>query len=376
MSTQSNSLSEDYLSKSFIDPKHTESMHSIGPPLESSAASDADSPATIQDLCLSKNVDEVFVLGCGSVARSLLRLLPTSTTRIVGVCDRSAVYYSRKLFDTHAVVGHKSSGQSLSSLKGAATVPLKVLLSIFPADQWVDCSSTDLSEAAAALNRSLKIVKSKKRLVFAAKHSLYEAPHFFAELNPNQYGINAVLGGTGLALQQQLPLLQASCTEFAFVGNATTTLLIEAIERGQDLEAGLEQARAIGLVEANPTQDLSGVDAAIKLCIVAGLVFGRSIRIEDIECPEFGTLDNDLIRKRKQLGLTTRLVARCKADSVSLAYEELPLASTLATDHSHVAYTYGNNLNQTRVHLGRGLGADGTARAILEDLCSVEGGVR
>ena len=54
------------------------------------------------------------------------------------------------------------------------------------------------------------------------------------------------------------------------------------LENGESYEDALRQAQANGYAEANPAADVEGMDAARKICILAGLAFGKNVKPEEI----------------------------------------------------------------------------------------------
>ena len=206
--------------------------------------------------------------------------------------------------------------------------------------------------------------------MLAAKDALALAPdELLHDEVRERVGLHAVLGGTGRALQHELAELRRHCASVALVGNASTTALIEAIEGGASIEGAVAAAQDRGLLEADPTLDLDGTDAAVKLAIVAGALWGTTVDPARTRRPHALELDPTLLRQRAGSGHTTRLVARAQRDGAfGLAYESLHAASPLAVPSDRVAYSYALEGGGQRVHTGVGLGPDGTAAALLEDL--------
>lgn len=320
------------------------------------------------------------LLGVGSVGRALLRQLASEPAsphapppRLVGVRDRSGFWFDRDGLDPAAIAERKEAGRPLGLESQTGEVSWPVLLGLFPFDGVIDCTSSDLSEADAALSRSRAILESGRRLVFAAKHALLAGTAELLEYGP-LVGWNAVLGGTGRRLQEELPRLRREATEFSGVVNATTTHLIEAVERGADWTTAIASARAAGLLEADATQDLDGTDAAIKLVIVARALFGLELDLEDVERPCVTDLDPTELRDRCRRGISTRLVARARRDGVSLEYEPVSAVSSFAVSSRRVSYIYTLESGRRLVLLGDGLGPAGTARALWRDLQPVGNG--
>lgn len=328
--------------------------------------------------CDSGTSPTLHLLGAGKVGRALLRRLPGTPYRLTGLTDSSASIHDAAGLDPIPLAARKQAGERLASRRDARAVPLTTWLSLRVADAVVDCTATEPARGAHAVERTLAALDAGSCVVLAAKHALLRAPDALLEApRGSRLGFNAVLGGTGLALVRELDELRAGCRTFAGVTNATTTAVIEAIERGEGFDGALASARAAGLLEDDAELDLDGSDAATKLAIVASLLAGRPRGVEEIDRPHARDLDPELLRRRRREGTTTRLVGRILTDGrLRLRYEAVPLASTLAVGSRRVAYTYGLGDASTRFHLGSGLGPDGTAAAILEDLEALVGSGR
>jgi homoserine O-acetyltransferase len=319
----------------------------------------------------TSNLDPTLhVIGAGPIGRSLLRVLGETPYRVLAVSDSSATLFDRNGLDSRALAEHKSSGGRFADREGAEDVALPILLFHGAADVVVDCTATELSRGPEAVARAVAALDADSSVVFAAKHALATEPLAFLE--PRRFqriGFNAVLGGTGLLLKDEIEDLRRAFESVAIVGNTSTTAVITAIEDGASLEAALDRAREAGFLEADPSKDLDGSDAAVKLAIVASLLTRSCVRVADIERPSFDRLDPELLVARRRNGRTTRLVGRVHASgALSLAYEELPRVCSLAVPAGRVAYSYGLKHGGARVHIGSGVGTEGTVRALLADL--------
>jgi homoserine dehydrogenase len=59
--------------------------------------------------------------------------------------------------------------------------------------------------------------------------------------------------------------------------NGTATFVLDQLAAGQDLAAAVAEAQRRGIAEADPTADLSGKDAATKLRLLTGLLWGWDV---------------------------------------------------------------------------------------------------
>jgi homoserine dehydrogenase len=237
------------------------------------------------------------------------------------------------------------------------------------ADVVADASATDLDRAewTAALGAALA---RGACVASAAKAALCEAgAEWFTGEHRRRAGCNAVLGGTGRSFISELPELQQRTRGIAIVGNASTTAMLDVIERGGTLAEGITEAQRLGFLEPDPELDLRGTDAAVKLAIVAGIVTGRRIDPRTIPCTDIRAIDLLAVRARARRGAATRLIGRLSdTGALRVSYEEVARDSVLAAPCGRVVYEYRLDRDERRIHLGTGLGADATAGALWSDI--------
>src|SRR5213593_5078975 len=63
--------------------------------------------------------------------------------------------------------------------------------------------------------------------------------------------------------------------------NGTTNFVLTEMEAGATYEEALAEAQRRGFAEADPTDDVSGRDAAAKMAILARLAFGRPVHLDE-----------------------------------------------------------------------------------------------
>jgi homoserine dehydrogenase len=92
--------------------------------------------------------------------------------------------------------------------------------------------------------------------------------------------------------------------------NSTTNYILTAMEQGTPFEAALEYASSLGLVEANPSLDLDGWDAAAKLSILIQAMMGGSVKPKDIDRDAISEETGRIVRAAVRRDRRLRLVAR------------------------------------------------------------------
>lgn len=320
----------------------------------------------------SPTVRTLHLVGPGQVGRRLLALLLRDRFRLIAASDSTATVFDRAGLDPAAVAAHKAAGGSLAALPRGERVAAELAIALIGADVVVDATDSAAAGTEAALRRGRAALQVGARLVLCGKNALAAAaPEWLADRFAGRVGVDAVLGGAGRQLLRELGELRARCDELQLVPNVTTTVIVQAIERGGSVADGIEAARQRGLLESDAGLDLDGSDAAVKLAAVYGAVFGKppaAIARQDVR-----RLDAAQLQARAARGRTTRLVARADRarGNLRVAFEELPCSSPLAAPPDRVVYGYrlGSAL---RLHTGLAVGYDRTAEAALQDLLAAE----
>lgn len=156
--------------------------------------------------------------------------------------------------------------------------------------------------------------------------------------------------------------------------NGTCNFVITRLEQDEmSLEQAVAEAQAIGLAEANPSEDLDGLDAAAKLSILAYRAFGAWVRPDGFTVRgirELRPADCDLA---EAMGCRIRLIARAaRVDgALDMAVEPLLLPSwhLLASVEEEYNAVYLKCVSSGDISLfGKGAGALPTATAVLGDL--------
>lgn len=326
----------------------------------------------------------VHLLGPGAVGREFLRLLTAEAgLRLVAASDRTGTVHDAAGLDPLAVADWKAQRGPLAehpsalgsrgthqARAGAGLDRIATDLERVGADLVVDATPTSFHRAGWADLLERTVRDRDASLILAAKDAPARAAHRWLHPEPARaaVGINAVLGGAGEALRAELAELREDCVDVALAGSASTTCILGVLEDGGSFDEGVCRARHLALLEPDPELDFQGRDAAVKLAVVVQALWGWQVAPDAIEAEDLRTLDPEGIRAHRARGGTTRLVARAARDGgLSVRYEQLAPGHPLAVPRSRVAYRYALEDGRARLHLGRGLGAPATARALLDD---------
>jgi homoserine dehydrogenase len=94
--------------------------------------------------------------------------------------------------------------------------------------------------------------------------------------------------------------------------NATCNFILDQMVAGCDLATAVRHAQEKGFAEADPSADVTGLDAAHKLVIVAQAAFGVDLSLDSFEYRGIENIDPVEVRAAHAAGATVRLVASCR----------------------------------------------------------------
>lgn len=160
--------------------------------------------------------------------------------------------------------------------------------------------------------------------------------------------------------------------------NGTTNFMLTAMAKGADYATVLAEAQALGYAEADPTEDVTGGDAAAKVAILASIAFHTRVTIDDVPHEGIDTLDSIDVAFAGDLGYSVKLIGQARRVEqgvvVGVAPTLVPHAHPLsAVDGSFNAVMLRGDAIREVTLVGPGAGGDETASAVIGDLMGVLG---
>ncbi|HEY7536988.1 MAG TPA: homoserine dehydrogenase, partial [Gaiellaceae bacterium] len=160
--------------------------------------------------------------------------------------------------------------------------------------------------------------------------------------------------------------------------NGTTNFVLTEMESGASYEEALREAQARGFAEADPTDDVSGADAAAKMAILATVAFNSRYELADVEVVGIDSIDPLALAAARELEMVIRLVgaARLVEGQVdvrvgpALVDRHHPLAAVEGAFNA--VMLQGDAIREITLE-GPGAGGIETASAVIADMASVIG---
>jgi homoserine dehydrogenase len=94
--------------------------------------------------------------------------------------------------------------------------------------------------------------------------------------------------------------------------NGTTSVVFEAVEDGSTVAEGIAEAQRRGIAEADPSLDIDGFDAAVKVVAIANVLMDADLRLGDVDVTGIRDLDPADVRAAAAAGTPVRLVAEVR----------------------------------------------------------------
>ncbi len=227
---------------------------------------------------------------------------------------------------------------------------------------------------AQAISRGKHVVTANKEVI--AKHGA-ELLTLAAEHRVNLLYEASVGGGIPLIAPLKQDLLANDISAIHAIINGTTNYILTRMAKGGlDFASALREAQGLGYAEANPADDIEGIDAAYKLSILATLAFHTEVRPQNVYCEGISRLTPCDFRYAKELGYAIKLLAIAKKgeDSLQLRVHPafIPQDMLLAkVDGVFNAVQIEGDLVGKVLFYGEGAGAAPTSSAIVADVISL-----
>ncbi|HEX6465600.1 MAG TPA: homoserine dehydrogenase, partial [Vicinamibacterales bacterium] len=179
-------------------------------------------------------------------------------------------------------------------------------------------------------------------------------------------------------------LASDAITQVAGILNGTCNYILTRIEReGTPFGEALKEAQALGFAEANPSQDIDGIDARAKLAILAMVALRLQTPADRIPAESIAAVSPLDFKYAHHLHCTIRQVAwaarRPDAPVLTAAVGPalVPLTSPLArVNGSENLVTVRGEFGGETSFGGRGAGGNPTAVAVVSDILAIARGAR
>jgi homoserine dehydrogenase len=160
--------------------------------------------------------------------------------------------------------------------------------------------------------------------------------------------------------------------------NGTTNYILTRMEEGDGYEEALAEAQRLGYAEADPTEDVSGADAAAKMAILATVAFGSRVELTDVTYEGIEGVRPQHVQAARELESVVRLIgAATLVDGrvdvrVGPAFVDRHHPLAAVEGPFNAVMLQGDAIREIMLE-GPGAGGVETASAVVADMVSVLG---
>jgi homoserine dehydrogenase len=290
------------------------------------------------------------LLGYGNVARALARLLLRKETtlrdeydltfRVTGIATRShGLAIDANGLDLAETLRLVEARERLDGLhRGAPVSDTLAFLQACPADLVMEATwlnpqtgqpATDYVRAALEAGRHV-VTANKGPIAFAYR----DLRALAARQNAGLFFESTVMDGAPVLGIAREGLVGSTVERVRGVLNSTTNYILTALEQGVSFEDAVAETQRMGIAEADPTNDLEGWDAAVKIVVLANVMMGADLRPADVDRTGITQITADQARDALTSGQRIKLVCEAvregEAVRASVRPTWLPLDDPLA----------------------------------------------
>ena len=294
----------------------------------------------------------VGLLGHGTVGSAFAELLSERASHVERITGRKPV-----------VTGTLTTTRgSFSEILEGSDLIVELIGGIEPARAYV----------LAALSAGKHVITANKQLLSQHGEELFGA----ARASGAQLRFEAAVAGVVPVVRVLSESLAGAHVERVHgIVNGTTNFILTEMTRGSSYGEALTEAQRQGFAEADPSEDVSGRDAAAKMAILARLAFGTPVHLDQVPYEGIEHLQTDDLQYARELGLGLKLIGTAERRDGGLSvrvhpaflYSGHPLASVSGPFN---AVTVESDAITEITMSGPGAGGRQTASAVLGDLVS------
>jgi homoserine dehydrogenase len=262
-------------------------------------------------------------LGFGKVGQALARLLLEKQTELqsrydltFSVTGIATSHHGMAIrpdgIDLHRALELMQSKISLSSLAPGVPTNTQDFIAATRAEVLFETIPVNYINGQPALDYLRTALRTGMHAITANKGPVVFAYHELSELakvmGHKFYFESAVMDGAPIFSLFRQALPAANITAFRGVLNSTTNLILTRMETGEDFTQAVMYAQSIGIAETDPSGDIDGWDAAVKVAALVTVLMGLPLRPVDVNRKGIRELDRQQILYAHKEGKRFKLI--------------------------------------------------------------------
>jgi homoserine dehydrogenase len=305
----------------------------------------------------------VAIVGFGTVGSSVAKILAErapSPLRLTHICNRNVA--RKKVGWLPPTVQWTENFEDV--LASNVDIVVEVMGGLQPSEDWI----------RRALASGKSVVTANKQVISRCGDELIDLA---ARMNRQIAFGASVAGGVPVISGLHQGLAGDDLFKICGILNGTCNYILSQIEsKGVSFAAALAEAQKLGFAEADPTEDIDGLDARAKLVILARVALHCNVEAKSIVARTISAIDSVDFEYANQLGCTIRQIswAELKGNDLFAAVQPtlVELSSPLARveGSQNLVMSTGTYGGET-VFGGHGAGGHPTAVAVVSDILEI-----
>jgi homoserine dehydrogenase len=278
-------------------------------------------------------------LGFGNVGKALAELLLSKRADIqekIGVTftvsgiatGRRGIAINPEGIDLLQALEMLQSGQSLSQMTALQVANSLEFIQNCDADVLFETIPVNYKSGQPAVDYIRAALESGMHVATANKGPVV---HAYEELTAlaNSLGLkfffeSAVMDGAPVFALFRETLPAAHILGFRGILNSTTNLILTRMETGESYADAVAYAQSIGIAETDPSGDVDGWDAAIKVSALATVLMGVPTKPQDVDRTGISEISVEEIALAKARGQRWKLVCEARWEAGQLKRTVVP----------------------------------------------------
>lgn len=312
----------------------------------------------------------VALLGLGTVGSGVVKIIEENRQQIKDTLNKNIVI-------KHILVRDTTKKRPINISQYHLTEDINEILN----DDDIDIVIEVMGGIEPTVDWLRESLKRKKHVITANKDLL--AVHLeLLENLAEQQGVAlkfeaSVAGGIPIVNAINNGLNANNISKFMGILNGTSNFILSKMTREQtSFEDALAEAQRLGFAEADPTDDVEGIDAARKVVITSYLSFNQVIKLNDVKVKGISKTTLSDINVADKLGYKIKLIGKSTyhhrevnaSVEPTLIHKSHQLAAV--ENEYNAIYVIGDAVGDTMFY-GKGAGSLATGSAVVSDLLNV-----
>ena len=312
----------------------------------------------------------VALLGLGTVGSGVVKIIEENRQQIKDTLNKDIVI-------KHILVRDTTKKRPINISQYHLTEDINEILN----DDDIDIVIEVMGGIEPTVDWLRESLKRKKHVITANKDLL--AVHLeLLENLAEQQGVAlkfeaSVAGGIPIVNAINNGLNANNISKFMGILNGTSNFILSKMTREQtSFEDALAEAQRLGFAEADPTDDVEGIDAARKVVITSYLSFNQVIKLNDVKVKGVSKTTLSDINVADKLGYKIKLIGKSTyhhrevnaSVEPTLIHKSHQLAAV--ENEYNAIYVIGDAVGDTMFY-GKGAGSLATGSAVVSDLLNV-----